>query len=312
MQVDEKVLPPSPNFLEQFKIWCMAARPKTLTTSLIPISMGTILATSSVEQIKWFTAFFTLLSAILIQIGINLINDALDFKKGADNEHRIGFKRVSQLGLLTPQQVLRGGFICFALSLLAGIPLIVEGGWLFLSVLLVCMTFGYLYTGGPMPLAYYGLGEPFVLLFFGWVCTATAYYAQTHRIDYYPFLAGTQMGLLAVAILAINNLRDIKGDAQANKKTLAVLFGKIFAKTEISFCSLVPFFLGLYWLKAGHTFGALLPFLILPIVYRNLKLIWQQDPSPLYNRFFIQSALIHLLFGLLFIAGYFADLYQVQ
>lgn len=301
MRTEEKVSPKPPQGIEGVKVWIMAARPRTLTASVIPILAGTVLATG---QINWFIACMTMLSAVLIQIGINLINDALDFQRGADNEHRIGFKRVTQQGLLTPQQVLRGGFLCFVLSLVVGIPLIMQGGWVVLFVLLTCIILGYFYTGGPFPLAYHGLGEPFVLVFFGWVCTATAYFMQTGTVDYKPLLAGTQIGLLAVAMIAMNNLRDIKGDAQVNKRTLAVLFGVTFARLEISVTALLPFLLGLFWFLLGRDLAALLPFLALPAVYRNLRSIWQYDPSPIYNRFFVQSALIHLLFGLLLIVGY--------
>lgn len=291
--------------MEQIKIWIQAARPKTLTAGIIPILIGTMLASHIVGSISWIPALQTLICSILIQIGINLTNDALDFKKGADNDKRIGFKRVTHLGLLAPKHVLMGGFFCFALALLCGIPLIFNAGWPLLVVLLVSILFGYLYTGGPIPLAYYGLGDIFVFLFFGVVCTVTAYYVQTGFIDFKSFLAGAQIGCLATGMIGINNMRDIECDCIAKKRTLAVLFGKTFARSEISIMTLMPLLLGIYWIQTGYLLAGLLPFILVPKMFQNLKFLWKEDPNPRFNDYFIQSTQIHFLFGLLLIIGLF-------
>lgn len=286
-----------------YKIWMMAARPRTLAITIIPILVGTLLALPKV-QINWFLAFLTCASAVLIQVAINIFNDACDFKRGVDNEKRLGFKRVSQMGLMSPEQLLRGGIICYMAAGLLGIPLILVGGWPLAAVLLVSMIFGYLYTGGPYPLAYYGLGEVFVILFFGWECTLTAYYMQTASLDLEPFIAGTQLGLLSTAILSTNNLRDIVGDADNNKRTLAVLLGSKFARWEITLLMILPFCLGVYWIQKGYLFAGLLPCLTLPLVYNSLKTILTTAPSKEFNRIFLHIALIQMLFGLLWVLGY--------
>ena len=294
----------APQEISQIKIWLVAARLKTLTAGVIPVLIGVALARAIVGKVDWIAAFLTLACSILIQIGINLINDVMDFKKGADNDLRIGFKRVVQSGLISPKTVLKAGLFCFALALLFGIPLIFQSGWLLLFVLLISISLGYMYTGGPFPLAYYGLGDIFAFIFFGLVITVTAFYVQTGFVDYKSLLAGAQIGCLATVIMAINNFRDIACDAKVNKRTLAVLFGPLFCRLEITIASLAPFMIGLLWGQLGHPLAAALPCLALPFAWANIRAFWSFDPSPLYNQLFIRSTFIHLLFGILLILGY--------
>lgn len=302
--MEKKISLENKSFQEKIKIWIMAARPKTLTASFVPIVVGTLLSTSVVPSINWILAIFTLFSALLIHVGINLINDAWDFRRGADNENRLGFIRVTQMGLLSSEEVMRGACVCFGLALALGIPLMMHSGWPLVLVLLTSCVFGYFYTGGPYPLAYWGLGELFVLLFYGWVCTMTPYFIQTGKMGLAPFIAGTQIGLLGVAMIAINNLRDIKGDKEANKKTLAVLFGVKFARIEISIVWLLPFLLGIYWALNGAIIMAVLPLVLVKFAFHQIRLIWNLEPSREYNSIFVSSALIHFLFGVLFTIGY--------
>lgn len=288
----------------QVKAWIIGARPHTWSATFVPISVGVSLAAQEGAKIDWIIAFFTLLSALLIQIGANLTNDALDFKKGVDTEGRVGFQRMTQAGWMPQRDVLVGGFICFALAFVCGIPLIMLGGWPFLFVLLSSITFAYLYTGGPFPLSYHGLAEVFTLLFFGLVSTTTAYYLQMGAVHKSVVIAGLQVGLLASVIIAINNLRDIENDAKQNKRTLAVRFGMIFARIEITCFTFLPFILGFYWSYFGYPLATLLPYLVLPLSYQNVKAIWNIKPSIAYNRFLARSALIQLLFGIFLILGY--------
>ncbi|MBA3722389.1 MAG: 1,4-dihydroxy-2-naphthoate octaprenyltransferase [Parachlamydiaceae bacterium] len=293
--------------LQQVKIWIQASRPRTLTASVIPILLGTTLSRFFVESIDWAIAILTLICGVLIQIGINITNDALDFQRGTDNEQRLGFKRVTYLGLLAPKHVLMGGFICFALAFLCGIPLILHGGWPFLVVLLSSIIFGYLYTGGPYPLAYYGLGDFFTLIFFGVICTTAPFYLQTGFIDFQSILAGLQVGCLATALIATNNLRDIENDEDSGKRTLAVFFGKTFARIEITIMTVIPLLLGSLWSNYGYPYAAWLPFFIVPLVIKNLISIWKEEPSRRFNIFFIRCALTHLLFGILLTLGFLID-----
>lgn len=285
-----------------FKCWVLASRPRTLSISFVPLLVGTILASHRVEHVNWMLVVSIFLCVPWIQIGMNLVNDALDFKKGGKIIDKLGLQRAK---LLSYHQFLMGGYLCFALSLFFGIPLILAGGWPFALILLISIALGYLYTGGPFPLSYTGTSESFILIFYGWVSTASAYYLQTGKVDPWSLLAGTQIGLLAIVPHAVNNLRDHVADALVQKKTLAVRFGPYFARWEISVCSFVPFILGLWWIKEGNSWMAILPFLSLPIFVRNIQLIWQTEPSLQFNQFLAKSALCQLLFASLLIVGTF-------
>lgn len=290
--------------LELLKIWISASRPRTLTASFVPILAGTVISQHQLSQIDWVIGIITLLSAVLVQVGINLANDALDFKQGVDNTLRVGFKRATQSGLLTYHQVLFGSLLCFCFALLLGIPLIVKGGIPVLIVLLVSIILGYSYTGGPYPLKYYGLGEIFSFLFYGLVITITPFYLQTRAINGEVLLLGTQIGFLSVAIIATNNLRDIESDRVANKKTFPVLFGITFGRIVITTATIIPLILGFFWIFFDHTLAAILPLLTLSSTYTNLRSIWNTEPSVAYNAYFIKIAQNHLFFGLFFTLGY--------
>lgn len=292
-----------PNEQGSVRAWFLAMRPRTLPVSLPPILVGTALASKQIEQINWTLVVFTLLVSLAVQIGTNLVNDAIDFKKGADAPGRLGPKRMTQEGLLSYGQVLGAGCFCFALALIFGIPLMMVGGWPLFLILIVSVACGYLYTGGPFPLAYTGISDLFILIFFGWVSTGAVYFLQTGRLSFACFLAATQIGLLAIVPHAINNLRDRISDARVNKKTLAVRFGARFARLEMTFLSFIPFCLGFIWLAKGNMAMAFLPCLALPPVIANLRSIWKTEPSSIYNQFLAKSALCQLLFGLLLTVG---------
>jgi len=232
---------------------------------------------------------FAMLSAFCIQIGTNLINDAFDVQRGADTKSRLGPKRGVQNGALSVNQVYRAGLFCFALALLFGIPLVVEGGLIILLLLVISVICGYIYTGGPVPLAYHGLGELFVTLFFGLAATLAAYFFQTGEVNVHAVLLGLQLGLLATLPIAINNLRDIVDDAKVNKRTLAVRFGETCARIEITALALTPFLIGQQWL----------PLLALPIAYKIIHGVWTVEPSKAYNRFLGMSMVLYLAFCVL-------------
>src|SRR5947199_4681718 len=220
--------------------WLLAARPKTLAAAVTPVLVGTALACIH-SNVDWPPFVFALLGAVFIQIGTNYVNDALDFKKGADTHARLGPLRVTQAGLLDADAVLRGAYVCFAIAALCGIPLIVRGGWPIAIAGVASILAAYAYTGGPYPLAYHGLGELFVMAFFGVVAVGGTYYLQRLRIDRDALLAGVACGALAIVLLAINNLRDLENDRASNKRTLAARFGRGFARTEIAVMALLPF-----------------------------------------------------------------------
>jgi len=217
--------------------WIVAARPKTLAAAVVPVVVGFSLARFA----HWPSFAFALGGALLIQIGTNFVNDALDFRKGADTHERLGPLRVTQAGLLSADAVLRGAYVCFALAAVCGVPLIARGGWPIVAIGLTSIAAAYAYTGGPYPLAYHGLGELFVMVFFGVVAVGGTYYLQVLRIDRDALLAGVACGALAIVLLAINNLRDLPHDRASNKRTLAARFGPGFARAEIAVMALLPF-----------------------------------------------------------------------
>jgi len=217
--------------------WLLAARPKTLAAAIVPV----LVAFSLARFAHWPSFVFALLGALFIQIGTNFVNDALDFRKGADTHERLGPLRVTQAGLLSDRAVLRGAVVCFALAAVCGVPLIARGGWPIVVIGVTSIAAAYAYTGGPYPLAYHGLGELFVMIFFGIVAVGGTYWLQRLRIDRDALFAGIACGALAIVLLAINNLRDLPHDRASNKRTLAARFGSRFARVEIVIAALLPF-----------------------------------------------------------------------
>lgn len=274
-----------------------AFRPKTLTAAVVPIIAGTALAYAQTGSYALDVAVLTLAASLFIQIATNLFNDVIDYKKGADNSQRIGPQRVTQTGLMKEADVYlaAGGFLVAAL--ICGIPLVIRGGEVILIIGLISAFLAYAYTGGPIPLAYKGLGEIFVILFFGVIAVAGVYYLHTLDFHVSSLIAGLQIGFLATVLLAINNLRDVNEDKKANKETLAVRFGVRFARIEIAVLLLTSFILGFYWLWQGEFFAALLPLSIFPLVIKLIRSLIKEVPSPLFNQYLAQAALIHLVFG---------------
>lgn len=284
------------------KAWILAARPQILTASVLPIAAGSALAYKLHHQFEWYIFLCGLLSALFIQIGSHFVNDALDYLKGTDTHKRVGFKRAVQQGWISSSDMFKGAFIAFALSIAFAIPVAIQYPMI-IAVVLVCALLGYLYTGGPFPLSYLGLGDLFVILFYGWVIVGTIYYAQTGIIDAAALLLGLQIGLLATTCIAINNFRDNEEDAKSGKTTLAVLWGPTFSRVEVTTVLLLPFALNLVWLTFGYTLIALLPLIALPIAFIVIRQIWNVEPSHVYNTVFIQASLVHTLFCILFIVA---------
>lgn len=287
-----------------WKIWLMTIRPKTLTQPFVPVYAATLLAFSAKQSLDWVLAGLSLLVAVLVQHGSHLINDAIDHKKGADTATRLGPIRPLQRGLLSFRQVYIGGLVCLLLALIAGIPLVMAGGLPIAAALLTSAAMAYLYTGGPYPLAYSGLSDLFVFLFYGWCCTTSVYYVQMLRLDPSVFLLSTQLGLLATVMLVVVNLRDVKDDTKTNKRTLVVRIGPALAKAELAFLALVPFTLCPVWWWLGYKAAALLPLLALPLAVKLLKDVYQNEPGTLYNKFMGISGLLHLSFALLLSLGF--------
>jgi 1,4-dihydroxy-2-naphthoate octaprenyltransferase len=281
--------------------WLLAARPKTLSAAVVPVLIGTAL-TPRIDPIHWPSFMFALVGAIFIQIGTNLVNDALDFKKGADTAGRLGPLRVTQAGLISAEGVLRGAYLCFILAALCGIPLILRAGWPLLAIGVASIIAAYAYTGGPYPLAYNGLGEIFVMLFFGFVAVGGSYFLQTLTLRLDVLIAGFAAGSLAVVLLAINNLRDVANDHTSNKRTMAVRFGEGFARGEIAFFAMAPFaaIVLIAWLHQQGTL--LMPLLALPLALLLLLRVGRSRGVEL-NRCLAMAGGLQWLFGILFVIG---------
>jgi 1,4-dihydroxy-2-naphthoate polyprenyltransferase len=209
------------------RIWLMAARPRTLPAAIAPVLVGTAAAVQWAGELpRWGAFLAALVGSIFIQIGTNLANDYSDAKRGADTADRLGPVRVTSAGLVTPQRVLRATWIAFALAIACGIYLATVAGAVILVIGAVSIAAGVLYTGGPRPYGYAGLGEVFVFLFFGLVAVNGSYYVQVEELDALPLGLSISLGFLATAILVVNNVRDLETDRRAGKMTLAVRMGR--------------------------------------------------------------------------------------
>jgi len=235
------------------RIWWQAARPKTLGAAVGPVLIGTALAARD-GGAHLPAAAAALAGALLIQIGTNFCNDYGDFVRGADAAGRQGPVRATQAGLVTPRAMILATLLAFFAAALCGLYLVSRGGWPIALTGAICILCGILYTVGPWPLAYVGLGDLFVLIFFGPVAVGGTYFVQARHLTAPAVLAGLAPGLLSVAILTVNNLRDIAQDRLTGKRTLAVRCGAGFARWEYAAClagaALVPLAL---WVGRGCT-----------------------------------------------------------
>lgn len=289
--------------LSKSKIWILAARPKTLPAAAAPVIIGTAMAYDA-GGFHLLSALAALLGAFLIQIGTNLANDYFDYKKGADQFDRLGPTRVTQAGLVSPNSIKKAVILIFGLALLFGIYLVYRGGWPIVIIGLSSILFGVLYTGGPKPLGYIGLADLFVLIFFGPVAVGGTYYVQTLDINMSVLIAGVAPGLFSTAILTVNNLRDIDSDKKAGKKTLAVRFGKSFARTEYLLstiiASLIP--IGLYLITGQHLYSiaaVLVIFFSIPAIKKVFIL-----EGKILNEVLATTGKLLLIYSLLFSLGW--------
>lgn len=283
-------------------LW-LAFRPKTLTAAVVPVAVGTALLNAENYTIQWPLTIFALLGALFIQIGTNLFNDLIDFKKGADTSERLGPQRATHSGWFSEKFVLAAAVISFLAATVCGVPLVIAGGWPIVWVGLLSLLLGYVYTGGPRPLAYVGLGDIFVILFFGLVAVVTTHFLHSQEWSVRALIAGFQVGFLATVLIAINNTRDMQQDQKANKLTLAVRFGLKFSRLEITSLIVLSYLLQLVWFYQNWIWAFLLPMLTLPMALKLLQKIWSTPPGREYNQFLVQAAQMHLLFGLLLAVG---------
>jgi 1,4-dihydroxy-2-naphthoate octaprenyltransferase len=285
------------------RIWAMAARPRTLPAAVAPVLVGTSLAGfADVFHATRFVA--ALVGAVFIQVGTNLSNDYSDARRGADTEDRLGPVRVTAGGLLPPKRVLVATYVSFGIAVLAGAYLIAVAGWQLLLVGAASILAGVLYTGGPRPYGYEGLGELFVFLFFGIVAVAGSFFVQVKHLHWEAFALAVPVGLLAAAILIVNNVRDIDSDRRAGKRTLAVRLGRqrtrtLYAATVYTAYLLAP----VTWLFGPTTAWVLLPWLTLPVAAPIVRAVRNRDDGPSLNQALAQTGMLQLAFCMLLSAG---------
>ncbi len=284
------------------RTWLLAARPKTLTAAVVPVVVGTGLALGQGMAVLW-PALAALAGAVLIQIGTNLTNDYYDFRKGADTHERLGPTRVTQSGLIAPQTVLAAGAACFALAVVVGIFLVARGGWPFVVIGLASVLAGWAYTGGPYPLGYHGLGDLFVMVFFGLVAVPGTFYAQALQLVPAVWPAAVAIGATGTMILVVNNLRDLDTDARAGKRTLVVRFGRGFGRAEYVALLLLALAMPLLMVTMGWARPTvLLSVLALPLAWPPLSRVLRTTGAAL-NPALGTTARFQAAFGLLLAVG---------
>ncbi len=286
-----------------FRIWLMAARPRTLPAAIAPVLVGTALAGFAhvFHPLRFVAA---LLGALFIQVGTNLSNDYSDARRGADAEDRLGPVRVTAGGLVPPRQVLIATYVSFGLAVLFGIYLIAVAGWELLLVGAASILAGVAYTGGPKPYGYEGLGEVFVFLFFGVVAVAGSYFVQVTSLDWEAFALAVPVGLLAAAILVVNNVRDIDSDRRAGKRTLAVKLGR--ERTRVMYAAVVYLaylLTPITWVFGPTTAWVLLPWLTLPLAAAVVRIVRTRTDGPSLNGALARSGMLQLAFCVLLSAG---------
>jgi 1,4-dihydroxy-2-naphthoate polyprenyltransferase len=286
-----------------FRIWLMAARPRTLPAAVAPVLVGTALAGFAhvFHPLRFVAA---LLSALFIQVGTNLSNDYSDARRGADADDRLGPVRVTAGGLVPPRQVLIATYVSFGLAVLFGVYLIAVAGWELLLVGAASILAGVAYTGGPRPYGYEGLGEVFVFLFFGIVAVAGSYFVQVEKLSWEAFALAVPVGLLASAILVVNNIRDIDSDRRAGKRTLAVRLGR--QRTRAMFAAIVylAYLLApVTWAFGPTTAWVMLPWLTLPLAASVTRVVRSRTDGPSLNGALARSGMLQLSFCLLLSAG---------
>jgi len=281
----------------------MAARPRTLPAAVAPVLVGTALAWSE-GSLDWLAFAAALLGALFIQVGTNLSNDYSDARRGADTEERLGPVRVTAGGLVPPRQVLIATYASFGLAVVFGIYLIAVAGPVLLLIGAASILAGVLYTGGPRPYGYEGLGEVFVFTFFGLVAVTGSYYVQRLSLEWEAFALAVPVGLLASAILVVNNVRDLDTDRQAGKRTLAVRLGR--ERTRHLFTAMIV--LAYVTALVPWIFGSLGPWVLLilltlPIAVPLVRTVSTHSDGPTLNEALARTGMLEFAFCVLLSAG---------
>lgn len=287
-----------------FVVWLEGARPKTLVAGASPVVIGSVIAAGK-GTFSILPFLLVLLFALCTQIGTNYANDYYDFIKGADTSERKGPRRLAQAQLMAPHKVLFASFVMFGISMLCSLFLIPVIGFISLLIGISSVFFGIFYTAGRYSLSYMGLGELFVLIFFGIVATCGTEYVLSGSLSLVGFVASFGPGLLSTAIIVVNNLRDIQEDTKAKKRTLAVRFGALFAKNEYLLCILLACSVPVICYGLSPTrYGVIMASLICVPAIPLVKRVFFSNQSESLNGVLGQTGLLLLLYTLLFSLGW--------
>jgi 1,4-dihydroxy-2-naphthoate polyprenyltransferase len=294
---------PTPKASSAVHIWVMAARLRTLPAAVAPVLVGTSLALGA-GHFRALAFVAALLGAVFIQVGTNLSNDYSDARRGADTEDRLGPVRVTAGGLVPPGRVLLATYVTFGLAVVCGVYLVAVAGWELIAVGAVSILAGVLYTGGPRPYGYEGLGELFVFLFFGIVAVSGSYFVQVQELPWEAYACAVPVGLLASAILVVNNVRDMETDRRAGKRTLAVRLGR--ERTRALYTAMVGgafVLVPVTWLLGSMTAWLLLPWCAIPLAIPLVRTVRSRVDGPSLNGALARTGALQLVFCLLFSAG---------
>lgn len=278
----------------------LAARPKTLPAAIVPVWAGCVLAWKLSGVFNLWLAVCTLGGAIAIQIATNFFNDAIDSKKGADTEKRLGPKRVTASGLMTQRDVLKWATGFLVVAVLFGVALFHARGWPILAIGIPSLFLAYGYTGGPFPLAYRGMGELFVILFFGFIAVTGTVFIQLGTWPDEALLLGLQIGLLSAVLISINNMRDREEDESTGKRTLAVRCGPKFALMFIFAEINIAAMAGLGWVAFGHPTFAIASAPVMLMGVRIILGIMTTPPGPQFNKYLAFGGIQLLMFAAAF------------
>ena len=289
------------DLVASLKIWLTGARPRTLVAAIVPVAVGAVSASLLTEEsVNGILILLALVVSIALQIGVNYANDYSDGVKGTD-KNRVGPLRLVGSGTVSPSAVKRAAFGMFALAALAGLFIAANTSWWLLLVGIASIAAAWLYTGGPRPYGYAGYGELFVFLFFGLVATVGTAYAATSQFLAWTLLPGTAVGVLAVQLLVINNLRDIPTDRASGKRTLAVRLGDSATRTMYGVLSVV-FFVAVAAM-AFRFLGAALAFLAIPFAVKPVLAVRRGAMGADLVQVLVSTALMQLVAGVLLTGG---------
>ena len=290
------------NNISKIESWLLASRPKTLPASVMPIFVASAIAIHN-GVFKLDAALIAMVCSILIQIGTNFINDLYDFLKGTDTDKRVGPTRVLANGLISVKEMRAGIVVVFGLAFVLGLYLVYINDGVVLVIGILSLIAGYAYTAGPFPLAYNGLGDIFVFIFFGFVGTIGTYYVQAHEITPLVFWASVPVGALVTNILVVNNYRDIDEDKLAGKNTLAVKFGGTFTRLQYLVFMVISYaILFLVYFTYKQSMFIFLPLLSLPLAIKLVKMIYTLNGKDL-NKTLELTAKLSAIYGILFAIG---------